>query len=362
MTQILRVDRPRPDAPELRRAAEVLRRGGLVAFPTETVYGLGCNALDEAAVRRVFEAKGRPAHDPLIVHVGRGWSLERVATVEAGESVRALTGAFWPGPLTVVVPRAPALPGAVTAGLSTVAVRCPAHDVAQALLEAAGVPIAAPSANRFSYVSPTSARHVFDDLGGRIDLILDGGTTHHGIESTVVRLDGARLHVLRLGAVTVDALRDAVGGAYEIVEPPAGGARGSGSPGMETKHYSPRSPALAVRAPLVEGRAGEGLADVPGHEVVYLGYEDRRPELPGSWRFVPLGASDDLVEVARRLYENLRAWDSASTDRVLLVELTMADGLGAAIDDRITRAASGVVVATRAELSEALGDVVRPPG
>ena len=180
MTDVIRVDPAMPDPAALATAAECLRRGGLVAFPTETVYGLGVHALDRAAVRRLFEAKGRPANDPLIVHVD---AVERMETLVAyvPETARQLAARFWPGPLTLVLPRSGRVPDEVTAGLNTVAVRVPAHPVARALLTAAGVPVAAPSANLFSRPSPTRASHVLDDLAGRIDLVIDGGPTQVGV-------------------------------------------------------------------------------------------------------------------------------------------------------------------------------------
>jgi len=179
MTDVIRVDPVTPDPAALARAAECLRRGGLVAFPTETVYGLGVHALDRGAVQRLFEAKGRPANDPLIVHVDAVESIQAlVATVP--DAARQLAARFWPGPLTIVLPRSSRVPDEVTAGLNTVAIRVPAHPVARALLSAAGIPVAAPSANLFSRPSPTRASHVLDDLAGRIDLVVDGGATHVG--------------------------------------------------------------------------------------------------------------------------------------------------------------------------------------
>ncbi|MGH7647660.1 MAG: L-threonylcarbamoyladenylate synthase, partial [Gemmatimonadaceae bacterium] len=185
----LTVDPEQPDADIVRRAGDVLRGGGLVAFPTETVYGLGANALDASAVARIFSAKGRPTYDPLIVHV-MNVSGARAVAREWPDTAERLAAVFWPGPLTVVVPKQPFVPDIVTAGLDTVAVRVPSHPVARAILEAAAVPIAAPSANRFTEVSPTRAEHVARTLGDRVDLIIDGGPTTVGIESTVVDVSG----------------------------------------------------------------------------------------------------------------------------------------------------------------------------
>jgi len=206
VTTVLRLT---PDCPEpdlIADAAACLRRGGLVAFPTETVYGLGVAAFDAAAVRRLFAAKGRPAEDPLIVHIA---SLDALAALVSARppAVDALAARFWPGPLTLVLRRSTLVPDEVTAGLDTVAIRVPAHPVAHALLAAAGIPVAAPSANLFSRPSPTRAGHVLEDLDGRIDLVLDGGRTQVGVESTVLDLSGDVPEVLRPGAVTLEMLR-----------------------------------------------------------------------------------------------------------------------------------------------------------
>src|SRR5919199_1388466 len=197
----VRVDPHSPDVGVIRRAADLLRAGELVAFPTETVYGLGANALDEGAVRKIFEAKGRPSYNPLIVHVSSAADVSRVAAAWP-ESAQRLAERFWPGPLTLVLPKRSEVPDAVTAGLGSVAVRVPAHPVALALLRAAGVPVAAPSANRSTEVSPTMAPHVEKSLGKRVALIVDGGPTTVGIESTVVDLSGERPVLLRPGAIS----------------------------------------------------------------------------------------------------------------------------------------------------------------
>ncbi|HEX5520066.1 MAG TPA: L-threonylcarbamoyladenylate synthase, partial [Longimicrobiaceae bacterium] len=204
------VDPSAPAAAALARAAAVLRRGGLVAFPTETVYGLGANALDADAVRRIFAAKGRPSYNPLIAHVA-GAAAARELVTAWPDAAEQLAAAFWPGPLTLVLPKRAIVPDVVTAGLDTVAVRVPAHPVAHALLAAAGLPVAAPSANRFTQLSPTTAAHVERALGDRVDLILDGGPTTVGIESTVIDLSGERPVLLRPGSIALDALERIVG-------------------------------------------------------------------------------------------------------------------------------------------------------
>ena len=244
-TMLLEVDAMRP-APEIvAQAAAVLRSGGLVAFPTETVYGLGANALDAAAVQRIFAAKQRPAFDPLIVHIT---GVEALAALVRHLPPAALLLAerFWPGPLTLVAPRADLIPDTVTAGGPTVALRAPSHPVAQALLRATRLPIAAPSANLFSHTSPTTAAHVWHDLAGRIEMILDGGATPLGVESTVLDISGPVPVLLRPGGVTLEAL-EAVLGRVELRTPRAEGDSALPSPGMLDRHYAPRTRLLLVQ-------------------------------------------------------------------------------------------------------------------
>jgi L-threonylcarbamoyladenylate synthase len=238
----------------LARAAQVIRGGGLVAFPTETVYGLGANALDPKAVARVFEAKGRPETSPLIVHVS---SIDMARTVarEWPKQAEALAHAFWPGPLTLVLPRQPHVPGNVTAGLDTVGVRQPGHPVALELIREAGTPIAAPSANRFTELSPTTAEHVRKALGDRVDLILDGGPCAVGIESTVLSLSGPRPRLLRPGMISRERIEQIVGRVEECG--PAPSSEAHPSPGMRARHYSPATPLRLVEGGALPG-AGRG--------------------------------------------------------------------------------------------------------
>src|SRR5947209_12755409 len=217
------------------RAAEILRKGGTVAFPTETVYGLGANALDAAAVAKIFEAKERPSWDPLIVHVSDRPMLERVAVIGGAQARAAeeLMKALWPGPLTLLLPRTAEIPDAVTAGRELVGVRMPAHPVARELIKLAGVPVAAPSANRFGHTSPTTAGHVLADLDGRVDAVLDGGATRVGVESTV--LDVGAMRIYRPGAVTAADIARVTGREPEVVTVPSApqsGGAGRGSPGL----------------------------------------------------------------------------------------------------------------------------------
>jgi L-threonylcarbamoyladenylate synthase len=348
VTDVLAVDPHHPERDRIERAATLLRRGGLVAFPTETVYGLGVNALDREAVRRLFEAKGRPATDPLIVHVG---SLEDamplVAHVPA--PARTLAARFWPGPLTLVLPRSAAVPDEVTAGLETVAIRVPAHPVARALIAAAGVPTAAPSANLFSRPSPTCAAHVIADLGGRIDLVLDGGPTEVGVESTVLDLARDPPVILRPGAVTAEMLH----ALMPHVVASAGDIVSDGplpSPGLLEKHYSPRAPLTLYEGDdpscLRAMRAAALALQDAGTTVGMLIAKEDRPWLPSGDRIrtAEAGSLTDLRTVAARLYAALRELDAAGAEAILARDFPRDRGLGDAIHDRLRRAAGGRIV------------------
>lgn len=347
MTDVLEVDAANPDPAVIRRASECLRRGGLVAFPTETVYGLGVNALDCDAIRRLFAAKERPPADPLIVHVP---SLAHVAPLVADLplATRELAARYWPGPLTLILRRSAAVPDEVTAGLDTVGIRIPVHPVARALIVAAGLPIAAPSANRFSRPSPTRASHVLEDLRGKIDLVLDGGPTPIGVESTVLDLTGPIPTILRPGAVTVEMLRTVLrdvrlgpGGAHDQTEPLR-------SPGLLTKHYSPRA-----KLRLYEGNRAAALATIgrdaeeavsQGKSVgLLIGIEDDAA-LDRYATHVRRLNTNDLNAVAAELYDALRELDGHGVDLILARGIATNEGLGGAIQDRLRRAAAGDVV------------------
>lgn len=300
----------------------MIRAGRLVAFPTETVYGLGANALDPDAVVRIYEAKGRPARSPLIVHVdsvemARGLAREWPAAAET------LAGRYWPGPLTLVVPKHPRIPDVVTAGLDTVGLRVPAHPLALALIRAAGTPIAAPSANRFSELSPTSAEHVRRSLGDAIDLILDGGPTTVGIESTVLSLAGARPRLLRPGMVSRSDIEEVTGPVEEGLLGSAEGAHPS--PGLHRRHYSPRTQLLVVAGGAVPD-CGRG-AYVHHGEVCAVGMRDV-PMPPGPAAYAAV------------LYETLHALDAEGLDWIA-VEQPPPGPEWAGIADRLARAAAG---------------------
>ncbi|MGH8934422.1 MAG: L-threonylcarbamoyladenylate synthase [Egibacteraceae bacterium] len=312
------------DADELREAAEMLRAGGLVAFPTETVYGLGANAFDERAVARIFEVKGRPADNPLIVHLAGESGLAAVAA-DIPPLAQRLAARFWPGPLTLVVPAAPALPAVVTGGLGTVAVRVPDHPVALALLDAAGVPVAAPSANRSGRPSPTTAAHVTDDFGGQIDLVLDAGPCELGLESTVVDARGDHPVVLREGAVTREQLGlrpESDGTAADLAT----------SPGTRHRHYTPRCDVEI--AAIGEGPARARALAATGSRVGLVAPRDASgPAIR------QLGRYADAAELGRMLYRTLRAAEKAGVD-IVVVEAVEPIGIGRAVMDRLERAAA----------------------
>jgi len=302
------------------RAAAHLRAGRLVAFPTETVYGLGADASRGLAVAGIFAAKGRPSFNPLIVHV---------ADVEAARGLGVFTplaeklaAAFWPGPLTLVVARAENCPVAelATCGLATIALRVPAHPVAQALLRAAGVPVAAPSANRSGHVSATAAEHVEADLGHAVAMILDGGPTQVGLESTVVDATGAVPVLLRAGAVTAEQIGSVCGVAP--VRPFEGGVHPV-SPGQLLTHYAPRA---AVRLGAARAQPGEGL----------LAFGPLPPVVDGP--VLNLSATGDLIEAAANLFAHLRTLDSTGVASIAVMPIPET-GLGEAINDRLARAA-----------------------
>ena len=320
---------PASDPESIRFAAEIIRGGGLVAFPTETVYGLGANALNPDAVARIFEVKQRPSFDPLIVHIATRASLDRLAeTISLGD--HRLMDVFWPGPLTLVLPKREIVPDIVTAGLSTVAIRMPAHPVAQALIREAGVPIAAPSANPFGYVSPTCAQHVLDGLGDHVDLILDGGPCQIGVESTIVSMVGTWTELLRPGSVTLAELREVIGPVVR-----AAASQTVVAPGQLPRHYATRTPVTVLAAqgvrPVVHGHERAGLLAMSP-----LGQADER-----FCAIEVLSAAGDLREAARHLFAALRRLDTLGLDR-LYAEPCDEQGLGLAIMDRLRRCAVSI--------------------
>jgi L-threonylcarbamoyladenylate synthase len=318
---VLPVDARAPDPSAVTRAAEVLRAGGLVAFPTETVYGLGADAMSDAAVRRVFAAKGRPADNPLIVHLADAGDIGKVAA-EVTPLAAALAARWWPGPLTLVLTARPEVPAVTTGGLATVAVRVPDHPIARALIAAADVPVAAPSANRSGRPSPTTAAHVVDDLGDAVDLIVDGGPCRVGLESTVVDARGAVPVILREGAIT----REDLGVTGDVAD-----ADRAASPGTRHAHYQPD---CAVRLAPPGGAVEVAAAEVAAGRRVGLVAAVAAPAgVLGITRFADAG------ELGARLYDALRAAEAAGLD-VVVVEAVAEVGLGRAVMDRLRRAAA----------------------
>ena len=311
----------RPATPEaIAQAAAILRAGGLVAFPTETVYGLGADATNGLAVASLYAAKGRPSFNPLIVHVPEAAAAAAIATMTPlGKTLAAV---FWPGPLTLVLARRPnrIIADLATAGLDTIAVRVPAHPIAQALLRAADLPIAAPSANRSGRVSPTTAAHVAADLADHVQMILDGGPTKVGLESTVVDVTGTDPVILRLGAVTVEDIARITGKPARIA---AADDNAPASPGMLTRHYAP---AARLRLNAHDVSAGEAL----------LAFGPNAPQHAGAT--LNLSLTGDLAEAAANLFAALRDLDASGATAIVVMPIP-SHGLGAAINDRLTRAA-----------------------
>lgn len=310
----------------IHQAATFIRAGGLVAFPTETVYGLGADALNPMAVAKIFEVKNRPRFDPLIVHIADVSLMEKLCTL-GDERARKLIDRFWPGPLTLVLPKSEIVPEIVTAGLPTVALRMPAHPVALALIREAGTPVAAPSANPFGYLSPTTAEHVKEQLGEKVDMILDGGPCQVGVESTIINLSQPEAVLLRPGGLPLEQIEQTIGkvriAATDSSRPQA--------PGQLPRHYSPRTPLRIL------------MGDTPripeGKRVGLLAFRHPSENLPYE-RIEVLSPAGDLKEAAVNLFACLHKLDRAGLD-VIYAEPVPAVGLGRAIMDRLMKAAAG---------------------
>lgn len=334
-TELLQSDRA-----GILRAAEILRTGGLVGIPTETVYGLAANALDGKAVAKIFAAKGRPADNPLIVHIS-AWEQMLPLVREVPESAKKLTRTYWPGPLTIILPKADCIPPEVSPGLDTVSIRLPAHPIAREIISAAGVPLAAPSANLSGSPSPTCARHVMDDMDGRIEAVLDGGDCGVGLESTVITLATPVPRLLRPGGIT-HAQLEAVLGKVEI-DPAVTHQLQEGvkaaSPGMKYKHYAPKARVILLRGgreeylSYVNQRGEEGVfalcfrEDLEGLQVPAICY----------------GSVDDSEEQAHRLFSLLRDLDEKGA-RLVYAHCPSTDGVGLAVYNRLIRAAAFEIV------------------
>ena len=327
---------------ELAEAARIIREGGLVAFPTETVYGLGANALNEDAARKIYAAKGRPSDNPLIAHISCMEELEPLVK-EIPEAGRKLAEAYWPGPLTMVFPKSEIVPYGTTGGLDTVAVRMPSDPIAGRLIALSGVPIAAPSANTSGRPSPTTAQHVWQDMNGKIEMILDGGPVGIGVESTIVDVSGDVPTLLRPGAITMEMLRETVGQVEidpAIQAPPSADLRPK-APGMKYRHYAPHADLQ-----LVEGETGKVVETinelvkeklVEGKKVGVICTDETKARYPqGEVRSVGLRAKEETI--AHNLFAVLREFDDLDVD-CIYSESFSKDHLGQAIMNRLTKAA-----------------------
>lgn len=349
-TEVIGVDPVHPEPAVIERAAKLLRNGDIIVFPTETVYGLGADAFQPAALERIFAAKGRPFSDPLIVHIADEYTLELLTTA-VPEQAKWLAKKFWPGPLTLILPRGSRVPHLVTAGLETVAVRMPRHPLALALIRTLGSPIAAPSANRFMHVSPTTAQHAFVDLAGRVPLILDAGPCEIGVESTVLDLCSETPRILRPGGVSLEALRTIL----PDVQPPVsrkavvehGDVLAKKAPGQLLTHYAPKVP-LVLFEGTVEAMRSAMLAEIrrrceqEEHIGVLVAEEDIPVFQESGALIYSVGRADDLAQIAAHLFAGLRILEEAQV-QVILCRSFGEQGLGLAIRDRLLKAAGGRV-------------------
>ena len=341
-TKIIRIDPFTPEIESIREAANIIRKGGTVAFPTETVYGLGADALDPEAVMKIFEAKERPPDNPIIVHISSAKWIEQLAR-EVPEKFWELYARFWPGPLTMVLKASGIVPRVTTGGLNTVAIRMPSHRVASALIRESGVPIAAPSANLAGRTSPTTAEHVINDLAGRIDLILDAGPTNVGVESTVVDLTKDPPMILRPGGTTYEELRDVLGG---LSLHPSVQARTDPhieralSPGMKYRHYAPEAEVILfegdLEAMVAKIRQTAGEYSRNGKKVGILAFEESRYEYSNA-TVKSMGSRIDLKTAAKRVFSLLRELDEEGVD-VILAEGMPEKDLGLAVMNRLRKA------------------------
>jgi L-threonylcarbamoyladenylate synthase len=349
-TEIVEVNARYPEPGVIVRAAKLLRDGEVVVFPTETVYGLGADAFQPAALERIFAAKGRPLSDPLIVHIADEHELDLLTTMIPKEAMR-LAYEFWPGPLTIILPRGPRVPHQVTAGLETVAIRMPRHPVARALISALGSPIAAPSANRFMHISPTTAHHVYTDLSGKVPLILDSGPCEIGVESTVLDLCTDEPRILRPGGISLEALRTIL----PDVLPPVQRTRvaedeeilAKKAPGQLLTHYAPGVPLLLFDGTIEEMHASM-LTEIArryakGEQVGILVAQEDIPTFQNTHALVySAGSENDLMQVAAHLFAGLRSLEEAHV-QVILCRQFGEQGLGLAVRDRLLKAAGGKI-------------------
>lgn len=329
MTKIVKVNPEKFEKNELSEAADILRNGGLCAFPTETVYGLGAIYSDRSAVLNIFKAKGRPADNPLIVHISDFEQIHGLVK-EVPESALKLAKHFWGGPLTIILPKAESVPYEVTAGLDTVAVRFPSHPIATALICETGIPIAAPSANLSGKPSPTAAEHVIEDLSGKADIIIDGGNSFYGIESTVVDLSVKTPQVLRPGAVTIEDLRPVLGDIEYGV-----GTSAPKSPGMKYKHYAPNAPVY-----IIEGDEESIIERLADEKTGILTYRIAPEKFK---KGMVLTAGKDAYEYAAHMFYYLRKFDEMGVTKILAIP-PENDNMGYSVRNRLYKSAGGKVI------------------
>lgn len=342
-TEILKLDAVNPDPDKIKHAAEIIRAGGLVAFPTETVYGLGANALDAAAAQNIFTAKGRPADNPLIVHIVETSELSKL-TDYIPPVAYTLMDKFWPGPLTMIFNKSEAVPGIITAGLDTVAIRMPSHPIAQALISVSGLPIAAPSANTSGKPSPTTAQHVIEDLYGKVDVIIDGGCTNVGLESTVLDVTTTPPSILRPGGITAEQLEHVL---QKIdIDPTLMSQKNFDavprSPGMKYKHYSPKAEVIIIQGSLdkivVEINRLAARYASEGKKVGILATEQTKSFYPSGNVIISMGDRSNPETIAASLFRDLREFDEKNCD-IVLAEAVDSSGIGFAVMNRMSKAA-----------------------
>lgn len=336
-TQLL--DAKEPES--IRKAARILRNGGLVGIPTETVYGLAANALNGAAVAGIFTAKGRPMDNPLIVHISQFDQIDGLVR-EVPDAARKLAERFWPGPLTIILPKGNCIPDEVSAGLDTVAIRFPSHPVARAVIDAAGVPLAAPSANLSGHPSPTTAAHVMDDMDGRIEAVLDGGPCAVGVESTVVTLAAEPPRLLRPGGVTLEQLREVLGDVEmdQAVLNPLPEGQQAASPGMKYRHYSPKANVVILDGSLEHYIDYVNTHAKPGVAALCYNGENDALSVPA----ICYGGERDCGEQARELFDALRELDDVLHAETVYARCPEPKGVGLAVYNRLIRAAGFEVI------------------
>lgn len=341
-TEIIRIDERNIDKSGIRYAAEVLRSGGLVAFPTETVYGLGANALNEEAVRNIFKAKGRPSDNPLIVHIADKRDVDKLVTC-VPECAHMLMQKFWPGPITLIMEKSDLVPLSVTAGLNTVGIRMPSNAVAHELIKESGVPIAAPSANTSGRPSPTNAAHVIEDLFGKVDVIIDAGSCSVGVESTVLDITSSPPVILRPGGITLEQLEEVLGQVN--LDPAILNEMKKDfvpkAPGMKYKHYSPKGQVIIVEGALdaVVSKINELIAEYSskGARVGVMATDQTSSGYHGA-DVISLGDRNNASEIAANLFKVLREFDEKNME-IILAESVSSSGIGLAIMNRLNKAA-----------------------